>query len=67
MSLDFILIPACDICALAALIMGVVKGNLPIPMGISYGITVVAGHAFFFLFFALLRSNPREPPWRHTA
>ena len=29
--------------------MGIVKGNLPVPLGISYGVTTLAGLTFALL------------------
>ena len=47
----------CDLCSLAGLILdrylGIVKGNLPVPLGISYGVTTLAGFTFALLAFPL--------------
>ena len=34
---------ACDSCAIAALVIGIVRDDLPLPLGISYGFTGFAG------------------------
>ena len=38
-----IIVGLCDLCSLGGLILGIVKGDLPVPLGISYGVTTLAG------------------------
>ena len=41
-----LIVGLCDLCSLGGLILGIVKGDLPVPLGISYGVTTLAGFAF---------------------